>query len=50
MSTATAQAFANIAWQNSIELTVKVILGQNTLVDRLFARSFPQYIAGQQLY
>jgi hypothetical protein len=49
-TTATAQAFANIAfinisWQNSIELTARMILTQKTLADGLFAQVFPQYLA-----
>jgi hypothetical protein len=34
---------ANVSWQNSDEVTARVILSQKTLADGIFAPVFPRY-------
>jgi hypothetical protein len=55
MTTAIAQAVpispsSNVNWQNSIELTVRIILAPKTLADGLFAQVLPQYLASHYVY
>jgi hypothetical protein len=41
---------SNVHWQNSVELTARIILDQKTVVNRLYTPVLPQYLANHEIY